>query len=168
MKPNDHEASTKTVLVVDDDRAILDLVSGALSRKNYDVITANTGSEALAVSRKFQGEIPVLVSDFQMPGMSGIDLAAAMTIDRPKLKVLLMSGFPQGLLVLNEGWHFLSKPFMASQLTALVETLIDPDKPSRFASDLETAELGDVKSPRLSPQIARYKAHTGGASDLEQ
>jgi DNA-binding NtrC family response regulator len=168
MEPNGHENSVKTVLVVDDDRAILDLVSGALARKSYEVITANTGSEALAVSRKFKGEIQVLVSDFQMPAMSGIDLASAMTADRPKLKVLLMSGFPQGLLVLNEGWHFLSKPFMASQLTALVETLISPDKASRFASDTETAESGDVKSPRLSPQIARYKAHTGGASDLKQ
>jgi hypothetical protein len=45
--------------------------------------------------------------------MSGVDLATAMTIERPQLKVLLMSGFPEGMLVLNEGWHFLAKPFVA-------------------------------------------------------
>ena len=60
------------------------------------------------MSQQFKGEIQVLLSDFQMAGMSGIDLATAITVDRPKLKVLLMSGFPSGLLVLNDGWHFLS------------------------------------------------------------
>jgi FixJ family two-component response regulator len=55
-----------------------------------------------------------------MPGMSGIDLATEMTIERPHLQVLLMSGFPAGMLVLNEGWHFLAKPFIGSQLRALV------------------------------------------------
>jgi len=49
-----------------------------------------------------------------MPGgVSGVDLATAMTIERPQLKVLLMSGFPGWMLVLNEGWHFLAKPFVA-------------------------------------------------------
>ena len=56
-----------------------------------------------------------------------------MTLDRPKLKVLLMSAFPNGMLVLNEGWHFLPKPFIPSQLRALVTGLTSPDKHSRFA-----------------------------------
>jgi DNA-binding NtrC family response regulator len=158
MKPSTHKANVKTILLVDDDPAILDLVSEVLAKSDYNVLTARTGSHALDVSRKFKGEIHVLVSDFQMPGMSGIDLASAITVDRPKLKVLLMSGFPQGLLVLNEGWHFLAKPFVASQLSALVVTLANPDKASRFAKDLEKAELGDVKPPPLSPKISGYKA----------
>jgi YesN/AraC family two-component response regulator len=68
-----------------------------------------------------------------MPGMSGVDLATAMTRERPQLKVLLMSGFPEGMLVLNEGWHFLAKPFVASQLRALVTGLVSPDKASKFS-----------------------------------
>ena len=40
-----------------------------------------------------------------------------MSVDRPQLKVLMMSGFTAGMLVLNEGWHFLTKPFIPSQLT---------------------------------------------------
>ena len=69
-----------------------------------------------------------------MPGgMSGVDLATAMTIERPKLKVLLMSGFPEGMLVLNEGWHFLAKPFINSQLRALVVGLVSPEKESKFS-----------------------------------
>jgi YesN/AraC family two-component response regulator len=59
-----------------------------------------------------------------MPGMTGIDLATQMNIERPELEVLLMSGFTGGMLVLNEGWHFLAKPFIASQLCALIVGLI--------------------------------------------
>jgi len=101
---------------------------------NYNILSANTGSKGLEQSRNFNGEISLLVSDFQMPGgMSGTDLATAMTIDRPDLKVLLMSGFQGGTLVLNEGWHFLPDPFVPSQLRALVTGLVSPDKKSRFA-----------------------------------
>jgi two-component system cell cycle sensor histidine kinase/response regulator CckA len=154
VEPNDAEA-LKTILVVDDDPEIREVVFQFL-KPHYIVLVAESGSEALQVSRQFKGEIQVLLSDFQMAGMSGIDLAMAITVDRPKLKVLLMSGFSKGLLVLNEGWHFLSKPFMGSQLRSLVETLANPDKISRF-TDLERAELGDVKPPRLSPEVSRYK-----------
>jgi FixJ family two-component response regulator len=67
-----------------------------------------------------------------MPGMSGVEVATQMTSKRPELKVLLMSGFTDGMLVLNEGWHFLSKPFIPSQLLALIADLIEPDKKSKF------------------------------------
>jgi len=68
-----------------------------------------------------------------MPEMDGIQLATAMSIDRPQLKVLMMSGFTGGMLVLNEGWHFLPKPFISSQLLALVVGLVSPDQKSRFS-----------------------------------
>jgi DNA-binding NtrC family response regulator len=126
----------KTILVVDDDPKILAAVSGLLGENtNYNILTANTGSKGLEQSRDFKGEITLLVSDFQMPGgMSGTDLATAMTIDRPDLKVLLMSGFRGGTLVLNEGWHFLPDPFVPSQLRALVTGLVSPDRKSRFST----------------------------------
>jgi DNA-binding NtrC family response regulator len=125
----------KTILVVDDDPKILAVVSELLAEDiNYNVLTARTGSKGLEQSRNFKGEIHLLLSDFQMPGgMSGTDLATAMTIDRPDLKVLLMSGFQGGTLILNEGWHFLPKPFVASQLRALVTGLVSPDVKSKFS-----------------------------------
>jgi DNA-binding NtrC family response regulator len=124
----------KTILVVDDDPFIITAVQLILDKGGeYDILTAASGSKALQQSRDFPGEIHLLLSDFQMPGMSGIDLATAMTMDRPALKVLLMSGFDGGMLVLNEGWHFLAKPFVASQLRALIVGLIFPEKKSKFA-----------------------------------
>ena len=75
------------------------------------------------------------MSDFEMPNMNGVDLATAMTIDRPEIKVLLMSGFAGGTLILNEGWHFLPKPFVPSQLRTLISGLVFPDKKSRFSAE---------------------------------
>jgi DNA-binding NtrC family response regulator len=127
------QQSKKTVLVVDDEPSILAVVSGLLGDDEYNIMTAGTAAQALQQSRDFKGAIDLLLSDFQMPGMSGVDLATSMTLERPQLKVLLMSGFPAGMLVLNEGWHFLAKPFVASQLRALVMGLVSPDKKSKFS-----------------------------------
>jgi two-component system cell cycle sensor histidine kinase/response regulator CckA len=127
------ENNKKTVLVVDDDPSILAVVSELLGDDTYNILTSSTGAQALQRSRDFKGVIDLLLSDFQMPGMSGVDLATSMTLERPHLKVLLMSGFPAGMLVLNEGWHFLAKPFVASQLRALVMGLVSPDKKSKFS-----------------------------------
>src|ERR1700728_2342129 len=98
----------KTVLVVDDDPNVLNSVSALLVDSNYKVLRAGSGVEALQQSRDYKPEIHLLLSDFQMAGMSGVDLATTMTGERPQLKVLLMSGFTEGMLVLNEGWHFLA------------------------------------------------------------
>src|SRR5450432_3919586 len=95
----------KTILVVDDDPEILGSVSGFLAA-NYHVLTAKSGEEALQQSKDFKNEIHLLLSDLQMAGMTGIDLATQITVQRPRIKVLLMSGFAGGMLVLNDGWHF--------------------------------------------------------------
>ena len=121
--PSPAEVASFTVLVVDDEPQIVSLVSEILSR--YKVLTALSGAEALDRSEHFGGEIHLLLSDFQMPGMSGTDLATQITQARPKIQVLLMSGYAGGMLVLNEGWHFLAKPFIPSQLRSLVESLVN-------------------------------------------
>jgi two-component system cell cycle response regulator CpdR len=124
----------KIILIVDDDPSVLAVVCEVLVDVEYTLLTASTGDNGLERSREFQGPIDLLLSAFHMPGgMSGMDLATAMTIDRPQLKVLLMSGFPDGILILNEGWHFLPKPFVTSQLRALVFNLISSGRKSRFA-----------------------------------
>lgn len=124
----------KTIFVVDDNPAVLKGVAEFLADHDYHVLTWGSGVEALLQSRAYKGEIHLLLSDFQMPAMSGVELATAMTAERPQLKVLLMSGFSEGMLVLNEGWHFLAKPFIASQLSALVTGMVSPDISTRFSA----------------------------------
>lgn len=121
-----------TILVVDDDPTILCFVSGFLDGR-YNVLIAKSGIEAVQRSEEFKGEIQLLLTDFQMAGMSGIELATKLTVQRPQIKVLMMSGFPDGMLVLNEGWHFLPKPFIPSQLRTLVAGIISPAT-SRFTA----------------------------------
>jgi CheY-like chemotaxis protein len=109
----------------------LEYVSGFLG-KNYNVLTAASGQEALQVAKDCTTELDLLLSDFEMARMSGIELATQLTAARPKIKILLMSGFSGGTLILNEGWHFLAKPFVPSQLLTLIQGLVTPEKETRY------------------------------------
>ena len=140
-----HFANAKTILIVDDESQVVSLVSEVFAGRGFDIITAVSGADALKQARGFDGEITMLLTDFEMPGMSGIELATRLSEVRPKIKVLMMSGFDGGMLILNEGWHFLAKPFIAPQLRALVAGLIYPDKDSRF-----------LESPAPLPSAAHF------------
>ena len=130
VEPESEHQTNKTVLIVDDDATVLSFVAESLAAK-YHVLTADSSEEALRLSKDYKKEIDLLLSDVQMPGMTGIDLATHITAHRPNIKVLLMSGYTGGMLVLNEWWHFLPKPFIPSQLRVLISGLISPAK-SRF------------------------------------
>jgi len=120
----------KTILIVDDDQAIRRFVSSILTQSGYQVIVAESAEDALQQSRAHQGTIHLLLSNIQMPGITGIELSTTLTVERPDLRVLLMSGFASGMLVLNEGWHFLHKPFIPSQLRDLVTGVLAPAAPT--------------------------------------
>ena len=119
--------SQKTVLVVEDDAALLKVVTSMLTR-DYDVLRASSGQEALQLSRNYKPAIHLLLTDFEMPEMNGIALATQISLERPQIKLLLMSGFTDGMLILNEGWHFLPKPFSAFQLHGSISGLINPEE----------------------------------------
>jgi two-component system, cell cycle sensor histidine kinase and response regulator CckA len=124
MEVNAPLNAQRTILLVDDDEGVLEFVSRLLLNSNYSVLTASNGASAIQQSRDYKTEIHLLLTDFQMPNMTGIELATTLCADRPDMKVLMMSGFNGGMLVLNEGWHFLAKPFIASQLRTLIRGLI--------------------------------------------
>ena len=113
----------KTILLVDDDAGVQAIVSRNL-KDYYNILIASSGVEALQRSRDFAGEIQLLLTDFIMAGMNGVELASQITVQRPEIKVLLMSGYANGTLALNEGWHFLTKPFNPLQLRLLISDLI--------------------------------------------
>jgi DNA-binding NtrC family response regulator len=134
----------KTILVVEDDPALLKVVTSILVR-DYNVLRASSGREALQVSRSYQPATHLLLSDFEMPEMNGIALATQISLERPQIKVLLMSGFTDEKLVLNEGWHFLPKPFSASQLHTLIAGLINPEDSDRAKRAVSEMLLEDVQ-----------------------
>jgi DNA-binding NtrC family response regulator len=109
----------KTVLIVDDEGVLLELIAGFLTKAGYRTITAGNGAEALQISRDYKGAIHLLLSDIQMPGMTGVELSTVMVHERPGIRVLLMSGFTQGEIFQGD-WHFIAKPFLPALLCKVV------------------------------------------------
>jgi two-component system, cell cycle sensor histidine kinase and response regulator CckA len=121
LTPHDDQ---KTILMATDDVLVFDFMTKALVNSNYKVLSAHDGEEALKEMKHYKQEIHLLLSTLDMPGINGLGLAAQVSAKWPELKVLLMSECRVGTLILNEGWHFLPKPFVASQLNALILTLV--------------------------------------------
>lgn len=120
----------QTILVVDDNEQMLELVASILTAASFHVLPANDGAQAIEVAGQTKGRIDLLLSDIDMPLMSGPDLGERLKQARPDLHVMLMSGGVNGsLLVLNYGWAFIQKPFVATKLVQMVtEVLNSPDR----------------------------------------
>jgi DNA-binding response OmpR family regulator len=116
----------KAILLATDDAGVLRTVTASLVQNNYNVLAAPSGEKALMQMKDYNEEIHLLLAALDMPGVNGLGLAAQVSMKWPDLKVLLMSECRGGTLVLNEGWHFLPKPFVSSQLNALILTLLTP------------------------------------------
>ena len=119
---------SETVLVVDDEEAVRDIAVRALRDRGYRVLTANDGLEARGVAGSASPAIALLVTDLQMPGLTGRELAGELRVRQPGLRVLFMSG----RLEAGEGKddrevEFLPKPFTPLQLVTAVRLLLDRD-----------------------------------------
>lgn len=129
--PPSHAADhhrTRSVLVVDDNTSVRDLVARLLSNRGYSVHTAADGPGAIALAALSDTPFDVLVTDIVMPGLSGFDLAAAMVVDELGPAVLFMSGFTdRAELAQSEGLTargFIAKPFTAAEMLEAVERLL--------------------------------------------
>ena len=116
--------NSKTILLAEDEHPVRTFVLAMLQNAGYNVIIAVDGQDGLAKSREFKGTIHLLLTDVEMPNMTGIELATQIQIDRAEVRVLLMSGMASGMLLLNQGWQFLPKPFMASLLKGRIRHLL--------------------------------------------
>src|SRR5437867_6763657 len=105
----------ETVLVVEDEPAVLTLSRRALEAQGYVVLAASDATAALRVVERHGGTIHILVTDVVMPGLSGRELADKLAAQRPGIRVLYMSGYPGDAVVqhgsLPAGSAFLEKPF---------------------------------------------------------
>ena len=114
-----------TVLVVEDDAAILKLVQAILEEGGFEVLGASSAKEAICAEASFPRTIHLLLSDVMVPDMIGPDLAGALKQRRPDMRVMLMSGYADGaMLILNHGWYFIRKPFVAAALLGKVTDIL--------------------------------------------
>jgi len=118
-----------TVLVVEDDDQLRRLTQRALAAHGYNVLVAERGRTALEIARRHQGNIDLLLTDVIMPDTNGRKLADALRAARPGLRVLYMSGYPDGAMtnhgILEEGVHYLAKPFTTEAVTRKVRGVLE-------------------------------------------
>jgi CheY-like chemotaxis protein len=123
------QSGHETVLLVEDESAVLRLSKIVLERFGYTVLTAGTPSEAIHLFQTHGGRVHLLVTDVVMPEMNGRELAARLRETHPELKTLFVSGYSASALaprgVLDEGVHFLQKPFSLEDLASSVREALD-------------------------------------------
>lgn len=119
----------ETVLLVEDEPALLDLGIQLLKMQGYRVLAAGTPGEAIRLAEEHSGEIHLLLTDVIMPELNGRELAKNLLSLYPGLKRLFMSGYTSDVIahhgVLDEGVHFIQKPFSLEALAAKVRDALD-------------------------------------------
>jgi CheY-like chemotaxis protein len=119
----------ETVLLVEDEKPILNLSKDILERFGYRVLTASTPSEALRVARTESGTIDLLLTDVVMPEMDGRALAHMIADAHPGVRCLYVSGYTSDVIahrgILDDGVHFLEKPFTMQDLGSKVREALD-------------------------------------------
>ncbi|MEW6368600.1 MAG: GAF domain-containing protein [Acidobacteriota bacterium] len=121
--------AVETILVVEDEPALRPVVREILEISGYQVLEAGSGEEAINLSSRYAGSIHLMLTDVVMPGMSGRELAERISAARPDMKVLYTSGHTDDAVirhgVMEEGMHFLQKPFDLEGLARKVREVLD-------------------------------------------
>lgn len=119
----------ETILLVEDENAVRDLVGDILKTHGYTVLIAENGASALKIGKQHKGKIDLMVTDVVMPQMSGRDLVENLAPFRPEMKVLYMSGYTNNAIVhhgvLDNGTYFIQKPFAPQSFARKVRETLD-------------------------------------------
>jgi two-component system, cell cycle sensor histidine kinase and response regulator CckA len=119
----------ETILLAEDEPSILNMTTRALELHGYTVLPASTPGEAIRIAEKHGGDIHLLMTDVVMPEMNGRDLAKNLLSMYPHIKRLFTSGYTADVIahqgVLDEGVHFLQKPFSVQDLAVKVREVLD-------------------------------------------
>ncbi len=135
VNSSDSVAGSETILVVEDEAALRELVRRVLERLGYTVLTVGSGDEALTLLEKADSRVDLLLTDVVLPGsLQGNELARAAGALWPRLPVLYMSGYARDTIVhsgrLDEGINYLAKPFTPDELAWRVRKILDSQAPS--------------------------------------
>jgi two-component system cell cycle sensor histidine kinase/response regulator CckA len=127
--PAHSHVGTETILLVEDEPGVRQLVQRVLAGRGYEVLESRDVGHALEISANFPGRIHLLLSDIVMPILSGPDLAQRIVAQRPDVRVLYMSGFTNRLNTehgsLSSGVTILHKPFTPDSLARTVRDCLD-------------------------------------------
>ena len=128
MGLSEFDNSKTTILLVEDDSMVRAVIKEALRIKDYRVLEAAHGEQALSISKSLPQEIHLLLTDVVMPKIGGAAIATELTCERPEMSVLYISGFSRDVLEsrgsLTPNDVMLLKPFALEDLLLTVETIL--------------------------------------------
>jgi len=151
-----------TVLLVEDDPALRRQVKRILEAAGFIVLPADSAKEAVRLELEFPGTIDLLLSDVKLAGTSGPKLAKRLKERRPRMRVVLMAGYPDGaLLVLNYGWHYIEKPLVAEVLVGKLKDVLRGE-----TREQTTDRFDSLKTPRKTLGRASFERQPGAIRQL--
>jgi DNA-binding response OmpR family regulator len=117
-----------TVLVVDDEEDLRDIMRRMLDRRGFHALVAGDSEQAITACREHDGDIDVLVTDLGLPGVSGGDLSRTATALRPSMRVVYISGLPKDIAVtkglIDADALLVKKPFTSEMLVTALHTVL--------------------------------------------
>jgi len=138
LKQEAENNGCETVLLVEDEESVRELVQVTLSARGYKVLEAANGEDGLRMAAEVEGPIDILVTDVMMPGMGGRELAKRLCIMRPEMCVLYLSGYAEDAVAspggLGPGSAFLQKPFTLQSLAKKVREVLRSKATTKAAS----------------------------------
>ncbi|WP_320045298.1 ATP-binding protein [uncultured Desulfobacter sp.] len=118
----------ETILLVEDEKALLKLSRATLEQMGYTVLAADSPNKAIRIAAEYPGEIQLLMTDVIMPEMNGLELANKLIRDHPGIRCLYVSGYTTDVFsshgILHEGVHFLQKPFKKKDLEQMLRKIL--------------------------------------------
>ena len=134
------ESELETIVIVDDQEAVLEFCRTTLERAGYKVFTASNGEQALKLFEPNRSPVDLALTDIVMPGMSGIELAQRIEKLNLGVRIVLMSGYSpvEVKRVVGEyaaGYRCMWKPFEARTLVQMIKNALDVDSPIRLLAD---------------------------------
>lgn len=117
-----------TILIVDDDPAVLRLTATVLERSGYGIVRASNGLEALMLYSSYAQRLDLVLTDVDMPEMNGVELAARIRAANPTAKVLLMSGRVPPRVDVSEIDTVIPKPFHVEKLLDAIRRMLNCGK----------------------------------------
>ena len=126
---------TETILVVEDELPVRELVCTLLASHGYKILEASSGAHALEVWAQHKEEVDLVLTDLVMPGrLNGYELAERLRQDRPKLKVIFTSGYSAEVVGVDvasqKGIEYLQKPYQPQKLALVVRECLDSNEAS--------------------------------------
>ena len=139
--PDSRKGTLETILVVDSDETVLKTVVTLLKDANFRVLLADSGANAIKLTQETEETIDLLLSEVDLPEMSGPDLGKTLKKNRPDIHVMLMSGQENGnLLVLNYGWAYIQKQVVAMKLVQMVTAVLHTPDRSQLGDEFDSSK----------------------------